>query len=536
MKNVDANDFVVFNLFEIGNRRYLDNIWLLKYLLNKYKNISMYNIILNEETNAGTCGDVADSLEKFLLRHGVNNMTFCGDKNAIKKHLGLTDSSRVVVTDRRYDVRGIFDNPRDIGLLENSLAQVAENRIFYSRSKLAKKKGKSIGMADEYLVGSLGRIALVKNFNGTATPMLAILDSYSKRVFITKFSGEILYIVESENFCLPSSIKCVDDRLFILDSCSGSVGYLDFEKQKFIVSKNSDHLLGATDFEFRGEDTLVFSRVDGKLINILEGDSLSIPGEIDSTGEVDVIKKFNDSFYYLDRKNKVLHLLKDGVDQVVLDLIRTDGIPLDSEITNFHVSTENDIYLVDTPNQQIFRCYSGQCSKQPLSEDLHYPNDLILYKNLMFISADRHIQLFDIYSGESYKISLYVSENSRHMSDTLNTLDLANIDSVVSPEALDALQFVGLDGARLLNPSFLLFLKDYDDKLFIEKFINYESIIGEENIYSTDNGGSIVYGRLYYDDFGETKIRTLVGRLAGEGEEEPRKGRAKFQKESDSHN
>ncbi|MDR2777735.1 MAG: hypothetical protein LBB24_03125 [Rickettsiales bacterium] len=520
MVNVDANDFVIFNIFSLDNRQYLNNLWISKYLLGKYTNVSVYNIVV--DNSAGECsrvqssGDDDSALERFLLRYNIDSLTICTDENTLRKYLGIDGISKIVITDRRYTVRGSFNSDVEIGLIEKFLANMGETKVVYDKSKMGGKR-RPVGGYDDYLINSMDRILLIEDFNGLSAPVLAVLDPYAKRILVVKFSGEILYIVESKDFCFPRGIRYSDGKLFILDSCTGSVGYLDLDGQKLVTVKNSEHLRGATDFELLGENGLMFSRADGRpAINSLGITGAADPLGSSSSDRADSIKKFNGSFYYLDRESRILHSIRNGIGETVVDASMV------GDISNFYVSTENDIYLLDTSNRKIFRCHSDKCTEQwpgqELDMDQGQLNDMVLYKNLMFILFDRSIRLVNIYTNESSEVVPYVSENTRYISDTLNNLDLTKIDRALSPDAFGALFFVGIDQSKLLNPSFLIFLRNYDGKLLVEKFINYEGLAKYESAHSTAAAGSIVYGKLYYRDSGEIRIRTIATRIVdGEG-------------------
>jgi hypothetical protein len=524
LKNLDANDFVIFNLFTLEDPSYLDNLRLTKYLREKYSNVSFYNIIVTNEaaaTPGETTENTGERLEKFLSKYNVDDVTIQVTRSALEKFLNIPlETNKIIVSDRRYVVRGIFEADTETHLLEKFLSTLGETRITYDRTRVAAVK-KSFGGTDEYLIGSMDRVVLVEGLDGLPSPILAVLEIYARRVLLMKFDGEILYIIESKNFCFPGSIKYSHGKLHLFDSCDGSSGYLDIARRKFTFSEGNDKLRDTSDVEPLEDGRLLVSRTIGKRTSTIEffekNSSTSRSNRLEIPGRVSNIKKFNGNYYYLDESNNILY----SVEIIALDNVnlispnRVTGLEEGIKISNFYVSRENDAYFLDSINHKILRCYNDKCSEQTQQLDPDQPNDLILYKNLIFVLFDKHLQLFDTYSNSSSAIIPYVSENTRYLSDTFDSIDIANIDGALSPDLFDTIYFMGLDRTELLNPSFLMFLGHQNGKLSSEKLVSCEAIRDSRDTYPIDNGGSIVFGKLFYGSPGKVKIRTVIGKIVG---------------------
>jgi hypothetical protein len=229
---------------------------------------------------------------------------------------------------------------------------------------------------------------------------------------------------------------------------------------------------------------------------------------------VDRISRVEDIFYYFDKKNEILYSLENDKNTMVVSIKALSKSSQSMYISNFYVNAKNDIYFLDTPNHRIFRYYDGTFYEQSFKFDITYPNDLTIYKNLLFILSDRYVQAFDMYNNNYSKIVPYISANTKYISDAINDSSFIDIgESPVKTDKFDAIGYSGIDKSKLLNPSFLMLFRNYGDELFLEKFSSYSSLMKGEGIYEVTDSESMVYGKLYYDDSGESKIRTIGYKL-----------------------
>jgi hypothetical protein len=302
--------------------------------------------------------------------------------------------------------------------------------------------------------------------------------------------------------------------------CSESIKYLDVDRRKFVTLLSNNQLYGLSDLKFTDGENFIFSKMAEKNeINFHRNNNFfPLTDRVNmkySVEWVDRISKIDNTFYYFDKKNKILYSLENDRNTVVLDMKATNWNDQPMSITNFYVNSKNDIYFIDTPNHRIFRYYDGNFHEQSFGFDITYPNDLTIYRNLLFILSDRYIQAFDMYNDNYSKVTPYISANSKYISDVVNNTNFLTIDeNTVKTDEFDVISYTGIDKIKLLNPSFLIFFKNYGSELSLEKFNGYDSILNGESVYQVTDDGSMVYGKLYYEDYGELRVRTVSCRLA----------------------
>jgi hypothetical protein len=517
IQNIDANDVVLINILDLDNYKYLDNIKLSRYFLRKYRNISTYYVIVNKNFKSNSIYSLLDEeIETFIKKNNIRDLVIYASADVIREHLNLKESNKIIVANRRYDLGGVFDSSISVKLLEKFLKDINKTKIIYDRNKIIQKNRE---ISDEYLINSMNRIIIIENFNGLKFPVFAILDAYSKIVFITKFSGEIIYILEDRDFCYPSSIKYTENKLFVLDLCNESIKYLNLDKQRFVTLLNDARLYELSDLEFTEGENFIFSKMAEKNgINFYKNNNFSSLGDrinLNYSVEwVDRISRIDNTFYYFDKKNEILYSLENNRNNVVVDVKIANKSNHPANISNFYVNSKNDIYFTDTLNHRIFRYFDGSFYEQSFGFDVNSPNDLVIYKNLFFILSDKYIQVFDMYNNNYSKITPYISANTKYVSDTINDISFMDIDeNTVKTDEFDVFGHIGIDRNKILNPSFIMLFRNYDNELSLEKFSNYDNILAGDGVYTVTDEESIVYGKLYYDDSGESKVRTIIYKL-----------------------
>ncbi|MDR2778053.1 MAG: hypothetical protein LBB13_00915, partial [Rickettsiales bacterium] len=191
---VDASDIVLINILDLDDYKHINNIKLSRFFLRKYKNISVYYIIINKNSKKNGIYDLFDGeIEMFIKKNNLRGWIMHADVDIVRKYLNLEESNKVIVANRRYDLEGVFDSSTDVRLLEKFLKDSSRTSVIYDRSRVAEEDR---GISDEYLINSMSRIIVIENFNGFKFPVFAILDSYSKMIIIAKFNGEIMYLLE----------------------------------------------------------------------------------------------------------------------------------------------------------------------------------------------------------------------------------------------------------------------------------------------------------------------------------------------------
>jgi hypothetical protein len=119
-----------------------------------------------------------------------------------------------------------------------------------------------------------------------------------------------------------------------------------------------------------------------------------------------------------------------------------------------------------------------------------------------------------MYNNNYSKIIPYISANTKYISDAAGDINFIDIDNnTIKISEFNDTVYAGIDRDKLLSPSFLMLFKNYGGELSLEKFSDYTSIMNGESLYGITEEELMVYGKLYYEDSGESKVRTISYRL-----------------------
>ena len=520
IENVNENDVVVLNIFGLDGELFTNNLNLSRYLLNKFKNVGIYNIIVEEseeKSSLDLSNLIDDNINEIIYKYNINEPTVYINKSTLDNNKLLANNlNKILILDKVYNKRDILVNDIEVDDIVEKINNVTLKKVLFNKKVVNKNKKIKENDKDSFVYKNMTKMISLENFNGQNVQMFAILDKNTKNIMIIKPDGEIRYIIDCKSFCSPSNIKYFDNKLYVTDSCNGSIEYFDFNDKKLKVFVKNQNLIGINDFEFMNEDYVLVSKIK-------PNDSLGIFNNNIYTSITDLseknaglvampkIGKFNDKYYYFDIDNRILYSFDGSGSSIVTQL--TDEYS-DKVISDFYINSDSDIYFLYENSSYVLRYYNKTFSEQPIGNCLFTINDFLISKNLFFKLSDSSLEIIDIYHKVNSKIEPFIDRNTENFGDLTEHINLYDdFDFYEFNKAEETLfDFIGLTKDMVLKPSFLIFLSENNNsKLVLNKVVYWSDIYNETNL-SEDI--KYVVGKLYYkDDLGNFRVKYINSKI-----------------------
>mgnify|MGYP001069187626 FL=1 len=510
IRNTNENDVVVVNIFSLNSPSFSNNLNISRYLLAKFKNVGVYNIIIEEDdekSNLDLSKLIGDDADEIIYKYNINEPTIYVSKDILDGDKFLKDNlNKIIILDKMYNKRCLLDGNIGIDDIIGKVEEATQKKVHFNKKNVNNGNGEKKVNKDGFIYKNMTKIISLENFNGKSMQMFAILDTNTKNILIIKPDGEIKQIIDCKNFCSPSNIKYLDDKLYVTDSCNGSIEYFDFKDKKLKLLVKNQNLVGISDFEFMNGGYILVSKMNpndsiGIFSNNVYTSILDLSEDNNGLVVIPKIGKFNDKYYYFDANIRTLYSFDGSKSSVVIQL---DDEYSTKIINNFYVNSDNDIYFLYENSNYVLRYYNETFSEQPVGDYLFSINDFLISKNLFFKLSDNVLEIIDIYHKVNSKIEPFIDRNTENFGDLTehvhlySDLNFCGMDNIEK----NSYNFVGIDKNAILEPSFLMLFFEKDAKLVLDRIIHRADMYGNMSI---SDG---IFGKIYYkDDFGNFRVR-----------------------------
>ncbi len=513
IRNTNENDVVVVNIFSLNSPSFSNNLNISRYLLAKFKNVGVYNIIIEEDdekSNLDLSKLIGDDADEIIYKYNINEPTIYVSKDILDGDKFLKDNlNKIIILDKMYNKRCLLDGNIGIDDIIGKVEEATQKKVHFNKKNVNNGNGEKKVNKDGFIYKNMTKIISLENFNGKSMQMFAILDTNTKNILIIKPDGEIKQIIDCKNFCSPSNIKYLDDKLYVTDSCNGSIEYFDFKDKKLKLLVKNQNLVGISDFEFMNGGYILVSKMNpndsiGIFSNNVYTSILDLSEDNNGLVVIPKIGKFNDKYYYFDANIRTLYSFDGSKSSVVIQL---DDEYSTKIINNFYVNSDNDIYFLYENSNYVLRYYNETFSEQPVGDYLFSINDFLISKNLFFKLSDNVLEIIDIYHKVNSKIEPFIDRNTENFGDLTehvhlySDLNFCGMDNIEK----NSYNFVGIDKNAILEPSFLMLFFEKDAKLVLDRIIHRADMYGNMSI---SDGIKYIFGKIYYkDDFGNFRVR-----------------------------
>jgi hypothetical protein len=503
----------VVNLYSIDNTNYLKNIAISRYLQNNYDNLNVFDIILKKKY-VSKLDDVLELINgqmgKFIRKNAIKHPIFYAREDVVGNEIKINSlNNKILVLDELFNLKYVFDDTVEINGLEANIEKVSKNGK-YIRKKQVNSRKIAFGENSDF-INSPNKIILVEDYYDF--PVFITLDSSLGRILVTKINGEIIYDIMSENFCLPSGIKYKDKKLYVTDMCDSSIKTINLDKQEIETIVKDDRLFGISDFEFLPKGDIVVSKKWGSGIgfyNIQEKKYMTLEEEFHTgqkIGKVNKIVNYGGKYYFFDATNSVLYSFGDAEGLVAeVNLKAYDNIAPQGEIENFYIDNIDNIYFMDQKNDRILHRIKGDIFIKNFSDFLESPSDMLIFKNMMFVSSKGKLQKINFYRNKYISINPYFSESSRNFFDEGENIDIKNLQRLTIPELKEFLDKIDIIPH---SPSFLMVLENNNSRLMPVKTLYHNDIKNEEDFHLEGKKDYILYGKIYVRDGSNIMIKKI---------------------------
>lgn len=520
IRNTNENDVVVVNIFSLNSPSFSNNLNISRYLLAKFKNVGVYNIIIEEDdekSNLDLSKLIGDDADEIIYKYNINEPTIYVSKDILDGDKFLKDNlNKIIILDKMYNKRCLLDGNIGIDDIIEKVEEATQKKVHFNKKNVNNGNGEKKVNKDGFIYKNMTKIISLENFNGKSMQMFAILDTNTKNILIIKPDGEIKQIIDCKNFCSPSNIKYLDDKLYVTDSCNGSIEYFDFKDKKLKLLAKNQNLVGISDFEFMNGGYILVSKMNpndslGIFSNNVYTSILDLSEDNSGFVAIPKIGKFSDKYYYFDANTRTLYSFDGSKSNVVIQL---DDEYSTKIINNFYINSDNDIYFLYENSNYVLRYYNETFSEQPVGDYLFSINDFLISKNLFFKLSDNVLEIIDIYHKVNSKIEPFIDRNTENFGDLTehvhlySDLNFCRMDNIEK----NSYNFVGIDKNAILEPSFLMLFFEKDAKLVLDRIIHRADMYGNMNI---SDGIKYIFGKIYYkDDFGNFRVRYVNCRTA----------------------
>lgn len=519
--NLLKNKITIVNIYNYDDINYLKNINLFKYIENNYSNIDIFDIVIKNKDiiiNDNILNLIDDKIDILIKNNRIKHPVLYVDEYLLEKKLNMYNlKNKIIILDELANIKYILDNKINTIELDNKIKNISkQTKYFYKKNINTDNKYNE----DSDFINSLDKIIIIEE--NKHSPLFAILDSNSKRILITKINGEIIYNITSKNLCLPTSLKYINKKLYVTDLCDNSIKIINFKKQKIDQFIKNENLFGITDFEFLDKNNLLISKKDNYGIGIFDiknniftplNEKLNLDYKI---GKVNKIIKHTNKYYYFDSTNNILYSFDNIENKMESNLNEYDNIILYDEIESFYINEKDNVYFLDTKNNKILHKIKNQIFEKNFNSFLYLPNDMLIFKNIIYITSNNIIQKINLYNNKYENINLFFSKNRKIFFDIDENIEIKNISNINSQNitinnnkfSLNNL----IDNINIVpySPSFLaIFEREKKNKLILNKILFYDNLINKNKINIENNKEYILYGKIYYNDDNIIKIKNI---------------------------
>lgn len=519
INSVNDNDVIVINISDINDRSFVNNLNISRYISDKFYNVAIYNIIVedNNKANDNFLKFTNNYSDEVIYKYNIYEPTIYVDKNAIDETKFLSNSiNKLIILDKVYNVIKIYNNDIGIDKIVENINEVASKKVKFNKSStINANKTKKQQFKDYFLYKNMSKIILLKNFKGKNSQILAILDTSTKNIILINSIGEIKYIIDCNSFCSPSNIKYIDDKLYVLDSCVGSIEYYDFEEKKLRVFAKNNNLIGINDFEFINNNYILISKIKsnndsiGIFSNNIYTSLVDLSEQNKDLKAIPTINKYKDKYYYFDDNKKIMYSFDGSKSEVVLKLDKKFS---DKTIKSFYINSNNDIYFIPENSEHIIHYHNGNFSEKSIGDNLISINDILINKNTLLKLSDNYLEIIENDKHKNHqKIKPFISKDTENFGNLLEQVDIndnynfCNFNENTNSFIYDILK---LEKEYILEPSFImLFSNNYNGNLILNIIYNYIEIYKNKKLKSNLK---YIFGKIYFiDEFGDIRIRRI---------------------------
>lgn len=519
INSVNDNDVIVINISDINDRSFVNNLNISRYISDKFYNVAIYNIIVedNNKANDNFLKFTNNYYDEVIYKYNIYEPTIYVDKNAIEETKFLSNSiNKLIILDKVYNVIKIYNNDIGIDKIVENINEVASKKVKFNKSStINANKTKKQQFKDYFLYKNMSKIILLKNFKGKNSQIFAILDTSTKNIILINSSGEIKYIIDCNSFCSPSNIKYIDDKLYVLDSCVGSIEYYDFEEKKLRVFAKNNNLIGINDFEFINNNYILISKIKsnndsiGIFSNNIYTSLVDLSEQNKDLKAIPTINKYKDKYYYFDDNKKIMYSFDGSKSEVVLKLDKKFS---DKTIKSFYINSNNDIYFIPENSEHIIHYHNGNVSEKSIGDNLISINDILINKNTLLKLSDNYLEIIENDKRKKpQKIKPFIDKDTENFGNLLEQVDIndnynfCNFNENTNSFIYDILK---LEKEYILEPSFIMLFSDnYNGNLILNSIYNYIDIYKNKKLKSNLK---YIFGKIYFvDDFGDIRIRRI---------------------------
>jgi hypothetical protein len=492
------NKITVLNIFEESNFNSTKIVKNNKELQKMFSNqINTVDFII--KNNSG--GDDISN----LLNSGVEN--FINKNSALNPIVYLSDSgdfenNKIYIFDEKFNLKAVFQDNVDLYAVRNAIINVSKEKK--RLRKLSNNTDTNYISVDENLIGEFSDFAIVEKNKLYDFSFFVILDSVKKKLLFTGLNGEIVNIVELDDFCLPNRIKTLGNMLYVVDSCRGEVKTISFEDNKdheFTTLIKSSSLIGMNDFEFIDKNKVfVVKNLDDNL-GIFDLKEKKYDKYDYKIGKISNIEKYNGNLYFFDYSNNAVYMLDENFKpKKILDFGEN---ALLEGIYKFLLADEKNMYFVNGNSNSIY-FYNGKTLEERSYDDFLYsPKNMIIYRNIYYILSENFIQSINFFNGTKTNIYLKFSKFFKYydMKKVIENEKIFLVDEGILTVANNINLHIIYNDANYMenSPSFLNAFEIVDEntlKFMKSFFLNNDDAI--LNFEGKNGKRYLFYGKIFY--------------------------------------
>ena len=512
IKDIFNGKITIINIYNINDLHYLYNINLSNKLKTVFGNdINIVDIMVKDTDDfiSNEILNIVDNKENdFITKYNINRQVLSLTENDMKQYFNINNPiNKIIILNEKGEIEYIKNNNTDYNLLINDIINISKNKkdIY----KVNKENKKFNNIEDKELLQSFTNFALIEDFERYDLPVFAIVDD--DRILITTLNGEILYLIENNNFCQLENLKYTNKNLYVSDSCNSSIYKIDFDNKKVDTFINDNSLFGISDFDFiNDEELLISKRLDYGIgifnIKTKKFESLNTKLGLDyKIGKVNRINRIRNNFYYFDYDNNVLYLYKDKENSIVADLNIFDDFII-YKIDNFYVNSKNNIYFIDNYNNRILHYHYNKLYEKTFKNNINNPKDLIIYRNINYSLSNNNIQQLNFYDRENKTITPYFSNNTSIFFN-INDIKIDFKEYISSEKIINMNNIIKDINIVPYSPSMIVMFEKKGNEIFPIKIYNYDLLINNEEILIDKE--YILYGNVYYNEDDKIKLKHI---------------------------
>jgi hypothetical protein len=431
------------------------------------------------------------------------------------------EPNKTYIFDEKFDLKASFLSNVDPLPLKQTIVSISREKKRLKKLRRNDDQNSTAANSDEKFIGEFSDFLIVENGGAYDFPFFVILDSTGKKILFTNLNGEIMNMVELQDFCLPNRIKMFKKILYIIDLCGGEIKTVSLEKGSDFEPRpfaKSDFLIDARDFEFVGDNKIfvIKNAESGFGFFDLNAGKYEIAG--DGVGKISNVEKCDNALCFFDVDNNILYSLNGEFKlQELLNFGRIDQL---NNIDKFLMMDGGSAYFLSRDNNSVY-FYDGKTLEERAYDDFLYsPKNIIIYRNMYYFLSDNFIQNINFFNND--KKNIYLSFSKYFKYHNLNKIIenekifLKNGGDVFNVANNINVQFNYKNIKPLNNsPSFLNALKIVDgDTLSFVKSFPLGADMSFINFAGEDGEKYLLYGKMFFRnseaDIGIKKIYKIV--------------------------